>query len=71
MKSQSTKKTTEILNKIAVIEKEVKELKLAILKDLSPHEEKIISLKGIVKGVDISEKDIASAKESLYSNIRI
>jgi hypothetical protein len=34
-----------------------------ILKDLSPSGKKVISLKGILKGVDISEQEIASAKK--------
>ena len=71
MKNQSTKGTSEILHKIETIEKEVLDLKLSILKDFSPSGKKVISLKGIIKGVDITEQDIASAKKSLYSNVGI
>jgi hypothetical protein len=68
MKHTSPKTTADILHKIENIEKEVFDLKLSILKDLSPSGEKVISLKGILKGVDISEQDIASAKKSLYNS---
>ena len=68
MKHISPRTTADILHKIENIEKEVLDLKLSILKDLSPSAKKIISLKGILKGVDISEQDIASAKKSLYNN---
>ena len=63
--------TVDILHKIENIEKEVMDLKLSILKDLSPSGKKVISLKGILKGVDISEQEIASAKKSLYSSTKI
>ena len=68
MKHASSKTSADILHEIENIEKEVFELKLSILKDLSPSGKKVISLKGILKGVDISEKDIASAKKSFYSS---
>ncbi len=71
MKNLSTKSTTEILNKIEAMEKEVLDLKLSILKQFSPSGKKVISLKGIIKGVDITDKDIASAKQSLYSNVEL
>jgi len=69
MKNLSTKSTNEILNKIEVIEKEVLDLKLSILKQFSSSDNKVISLKGVIKGVDITDMDIASAKQSLYSNV--
>ena len=71
MKNLSTKGTSEILHKIEVIEKEVLDLKLSILKGLTPSGKKVISLKGIIKDVDITEQDIVSAKKSLYSNVGI
>ena len=67
MKHTGAKGATEILHKIETIEKEVMDLKLSILKDLSPSGTKVISLKGILKGIDITEDDIATAKETLYS----
>ncbi len=68
MKHPPSKTTADILHKIQNIEKEILDLKLSILKDLSSSGKKVISLKGILKGVDISEQDIASAKKSLYNS---
>ena len=69
MKQEVLNDTADILNKIETIEKEVIDLKLSVLKKLSPTGKKIISLKGILKGIDITDKDITSAKKSLYSKI--
>lgn len=55
-------KYAEKLNKI---EKEL----LKIKKSCSP--KKIISLKGVLKGVKISKKDINKAKKSLFKKIKI
>ncbi len=65
MKFAQKKTTPDILHKIENIEKEVKDLKLSILKDLSPSGKKVLSLKGILKGITITEQDIAAAKKSL------
>jgi len=69
MKRSAAKSTTEILQKIGNIEKEVMGLKLSLLKNLTPSGKKVISLKGILKGFEITEQDISSAKKSLYSKI--
>jgi hypothetical protein len=69
MKHEALISTTEMLHKIETIEKEVLDLKLSVLKKLTPSGKKIIKLKGILKGVDITEKDIISAKKSLYSKV--
>ena len=69
MKRSGAKTTTEILQKIGDIEKEVMSLKLTLLKNLTPSGKKVISLKGILKGFEITEEDISSAKKSLYSKI--
>ncbi len=71
MKPKTLNNTDDILYKIETIEKEIKDLKLSILKRLTPKDKKIISLKGILKGIDITDKDIESAKKSLYSKIGI
>ena len=71
MKQATAKSTVDMLHKIETIEKEVMGLKLSVLKKLIPSGKKTISLKGILKGVDITDKDIASAKKSLYSKIGI
>jgi len=71
MKHLATKNTVDLLHKIKSIEKEVISLKLSVLKKLTPTGKKVVTLKGILKGIDISEKDIAAAKKSLYGKISI
>ena len=71
MKHTSEKTTTEILHKIEDIEKDVMNLKLSILKGLSPSGGKIISLKGMLKGIEITEQDIIDVKKSLYDKINL
>jgi len=69
MKHTTAKSTVDILHKIETIEKEVMGLKLSVLKKLSPTKQNVVSLKGILKGVEISEKDITAAKKSLYGKV--
>ncbi len=69
MKQEVLNNTVDILHKIETIEKEVKDLKLSVLKKLTPAGKKVISFKGIIKDIDITNRDIASAKKSLYSKI--
>ena len=65
------KPTMEILEKIETIEKDVMDLRLTVLKKLAPTGTKIISLKGILKGVKVTDEDIAAGRKSLYSKIRV
>ena len=67
MKQAVAENTVDLLHKIEIIEKDVMELKLAVLKKVSLSKKKIVKLKGILKGVNITEEDIISAKKSLYS----
>ena len=69
MKHATAKSTVDTLHRIEIIEKEVMGLKLSVLKKLTPTSQNIVSLKGILKGVEISEKDIKAAKKSLYSKV--
>ncbi len=71
MKQASLNDTVDILRKIETIEKEVMDLKLSVLKKVTPTGKKLISLKGVIKGVDVTEGDITSVKKSLYSKTRI
>jgi len=71
MKQASAYDAIDMLHKIESIEKEVVDLKLSVLKGLTPTGKKIIKLKGILKGIEISDKDIALAKKSLYSKTGI
>jgi hypothetical protein len=70
MKYAQKKTTADILHKLGNIEREVKDLKLSILRDLSPSGKKVILLKGILKGVTITEQDIATAKKALSSSVK-
>lgn len=73
MKLTAVNNTIDMLHRIAAIEKEVIDLKLSVLKKNvpAPTGKKVISLRGILKSIDISDKDIASAKKSLYSKTGI
>ena len=59
------------LNKILSIEKDIMALKLSVFKKLSPTGKKLVKLKGIAPGVDITDEDIAFAKRALYGKTRI
>ena len=69
MKHAAATSTVDMLHKIEALEKDILDLKLTVIKSLSPSSPKTISLKGILKGVTISERDIAGAKKSLYSKM--
>jgi hypothetical protein len=55
-----------ILQKEMNIMKQVA-IKSSVLKRLAPTDKRVISLKGVLKNVDITEEDITSVKKSLYS----
>jgi len=65
MKRAVAKSTIDMLQKVESIEKEIMDLKLSVLKNLTPTGKRVISLKGIIKGIDITDQDINSAKKSL------
>jgi hypothetical protein len=71
MKQAVAENNIDMLHKIEAIEKDIIELKLSVLKKLTPSGKKNVKLKGILKGVDITDEDIASAKKSLYSRTGI
>jgi len=68
-KQTITKSTVDMLQKIEAIEKEVMDLKVYVLKKLAPTGKKVVSLKGILKGIEITDEDINSVKRSLYSKV--
>jgi len=68
---EKIRSTMQILEKIEAIEKDVMDLRLTVLKKLAPTGTKIISLKGILKGVKVTDEDIAAGRKSLYSKIRV
>ena len=71
MKGIAMRSTTDILAKIETIEKEITDLKLIVLRKLSPTGKKVITLKGILKGVKIDNGDISNAQKSLYGKIGV
>jgi hypothetical protein len=71
MKQSAIKQPIDVLHKIETIEDEISDLKLFVLKKLTPSKKNIISLKGIIKGVQISDEDIEEAKKSLYGKVEI
>ena len=70
-KQTITKNTVDMLQKIEAIEKEVMDLKVYVLKKLAPTGKKVVSLKGILKGIEITDEDINSVKRSLYSKVSL
>ena len=58
-----------IYPKLNEIENEIHNLKVLILRTLEPKEEakQVVSLKGMLKGIKIEEKDFKEAERSLFS----
>jgi hypothetical protein len=71
MKQNRSNGEIEVLHKIESIEDEVLDLKLSVLKKLTPLKKNVLSLKGILKGVDISDEDVRKAQKELYGKIEI
>ena len=69
MKHTAAMSTDDVLHKIEALEKDILALKLTVIKRFAPSSPKTISLKGILKDVTVTERDIAGAKKSLYSTI--
>lgn len=57
----------DVLNRIAAIEKDVVALKIAIFKKTVSKRKNLLKLRGILKGEEITEKDVSVAKTSLYA----
>ncbi len=71
MKPSAAKNSVDMLHKVEAIEQEIIGLKLSLLKKLTPSGKKLIKLKGVLKGVDITDEDVKSVKKSLYGKIEI
>ena len=71
MKHSAAEDSLPLLHKIEALEKEVLQIKLSLLQGATPARGKIVKLRGILKGVDITDKDITAAQKSLSSKIRI
>lgn len=59
---------TATQEKIEELEKEILKLKKGGIFEFPP---KIISLKGILKGIKITEEEINNAKKSLFKEIKV
>jgi len=70
MKHSAIVDNPDTLSHLAALEKDLAILKSSLLKKFTPSGARILKLKGILKGVDITEDDIMAAKKSLYSSIR-
>ena len=70
MKIKTPNATAEVFHKIELIEEEVLNLKFSVLKHISPSKKNLVTLKGLLKGVDVSNMDIQSAKKSLYGRVK-
>ncbi|UJS17886.1 MAG: hypothetical protein L3J17_02215 [Candidatus Jettenia sp.] len=55
MKKNAPNGSIDMFHKIETIEKKVMDLKLSVLKKLTPTDKKVVSLKGILKGIDITD----------------
>ncbi|MFQ5433174.1 MAG: hypothetical protein ACE5EN_11800 [Nitrospinota bacterium] len=71
MKQSAVKAPLGILQKIESIEEDVMDLKLSVLKNIATTKGKVVSLKGILKGVDVSNKDISQARKALSNKVRV
>ena len=60
MKPATLDTTSDILHKIEAIEHDLMAVKLSVLKNLIPSGKKLVSLKGIIKGVDVTDDEIAA-----------
>lgn len=67
---KTAKQATDLLHKIETIEEEILDLKISVLKKSSAKTGKILSLKGLLRGVDVSEQDIAEVRKSLYGRVK-
>ena len=56
---------TQIYEKLGRIEKEIELLKNFVIQ-MSPTPKQIVSLGGVLKGVEITEEDIKEAKNSVF-----
>jgi len=71
MKQVALKPDVDTLSKIAAIERDIALLKSSILRKATPSSTRLVKLKGILQGVDITDEDINAARSSLYSSVNI
>ena len=71
MKQVALKPDVDTLSRIAAIERDISLLKSSILRKATPSSTRLVKLKGILQGVDITDEDINAARSSLYSSVNI
>jgi len=71
MKHAAARSPVDILDRIATIEKDILTLKLSVLKRFTPTGKNIVKLKGILKGIDVTDDDILATQKSLYDKTEI
>jgi hypothetical protein len=71
MKQAALKPDVDTLSQIAAIERDIALLKSSILRKATPSSTRLVKLKGILQGVDITDEDINAARSSLYSSVDI
>ena len=71
MKHAILKPDVDTLSQIAAIERDIALLKPSILRKATPSSTRLVKLKGIIQGVDITDEDINAARSSLYSSVNI
>ena len=71
MKHAILKPDVDTLSQIAAIERDIALLKSSILRKATPSSTRLVKLKGILQGVDITDEDINAARSSLYSSVNI
>ena len=71
MKQAALKPDIDTLSQIAAIERDIALLKSSILRKATPSGTRLVKLKGILQGVDITDEDINAVRSSLYSSVNI
>jgi len=71
MRQTALKTDVGTLSQIAALERDIALLKSSVLRKITPSGKRIVRLKGVIKGVEVSEADIASARKSLYGSVKI
>jgi len=71
MRQAALKTDVGTLSQIAAIERDIALLKSSVLRKITPSGKHIAKLKGILKGVEVSEADIATARKSLFGSVKI
>lgn len=60
----------KIYKKLDSIEAEIDNLKLSLAGAIQTKPKKVVSLKGLLKGLKVGDKDIEEAKKSLFKHAR-